>query len=695
MNVKRDRKHGGWLFLPGLMLSILFARQALCDEQPETPKKLFTSVVAANGYSSSRGVSNAMALGETAIATVQAAAIDDADDQIQIELLPGFTVLAQKTHAVTKRDGEIVWYGQIENTQHPHRNASSELPVDVLNSVTLVRRENRVAGTVQVNGDVYEIQSPAPGETIVTKVDTTNLPKDDGPDYRDAPAATQAETARSKRIRTSHSTIDVMFAFSREAEAIIGDRVAQQLFVDAGLANINQANVNSQVDITFESVGIMDVTDYPERDTFGDMLDDLTDVKHAQLGKPVDSFRSAHHADLVVMVVANRTLCGLAWRMPSPRPKYGLSVVAQNCFLSSFTVGHEMGHNFGASHNLGQYGGVPKNDPVWGHGIQHAAGPTPWRDIMAYECSPTKCPKILIWSNPTLTYQGDPVGSEEHENVARVLNDQRETMASFYTRPGITHPKAVATATPREADAGITVTLDGSGSSSPDGGTLRYEWVQTSGSPALTIERSSHAVASVMAPALAQPVTFDFTLIVTSAIGESDSQSVKVAVNASRTPEGPPIIATLHVPSSVVVGDTLQVGVDARSTIGRSLNYTWYRNSSYLSGTVGNKPSGSYVALDAGQGKTSDVYVQVSDGINNLTTPKQPVSIIARPADNGPTCHPAWSASTVYGAISGSNPAALVSYGGHNYEQQFWTQGQNPQSNNGAGKAWRDLGPCQ
>jgi hypothetical protein len=692
MNIKGNRKNRGWLCLLGLVLPILATRQALCAEQPRAPEKLFTSIAAANN-TSLPDVRNAMTLGETAIATVQASAVDDAHDRMQIELLPGFTVIVQKTHAVTTRDGEIVWYGQVENKQRRRETSATEMPVDALNSATLVRRGDRVAGTVQVNGDMYEIQSPQAGETIVTKIDTNQLPKDDGPDYREAPAGTEAQPERTAGALSSHSTISVMFAISEEARAKIGDSVAQQLFVDTGLANINQANVNSHVDITFEDAGIMEVTDYPERATFDDMLDDLTDVTHVQLGKPVAAFRSAHHADLGVMVVENSTLCGLAWRTRSPSAKYGLSVVAQHCFLGSYTVGHEMGHNFGASHDLQQYGGTPKNSPEWGHGIQHPAGPTPWRDIMAYECKPIKCPKILAWSNPDITYLGDPTGSVDYENVARVLNDNRVTIANFYVPPGITNPKAVVTATPNEVDGGATVTLDGSRSSAPGGGTLSYRWVQTSGSPALTIDRSSQAIASVIAPELDQPGTFDFALIVTSATGESDSRRARVEVRVSERPEQDPIIATLNVPSSVAVGDTLPVQVDARSTIGKDLKYSWFRNSKYLSGTVGNRPSGSYTALAAGLGKTSVVYVVITDGTHTLTTPEQSVSIVAQ-GGGGPACHPAWSASKVYGAISEANPAALVSYDFRNYEQQFWTQGNNPQSNNGTGKAWKDLGPC-
>lgn len=54
-------------------------------------------------------------------------------------------------------------------------------------------------------------------------------------------------------------------------------------------------------------------------------------------------------------------------------------------------------------------------------------------------------------------------------------------------------------------------------------------------------------------------------------------------------------------------------------------------------------------------------------------------------------CYAAWSSATAY------NGGALVSYAGINYKANWWTQGENPSTNNGgtgSGKPWTSQGVC-
>src|SRR5579871_5147504 len=54
-------------------------------------------------------------------------------------------------------------------------------------------------------------------------------------------------------------------------------------------------------------------------------------------------------------------------------------------------------------------------------------------------------------------------------------------------------------------------------------------------------------------------------------------------------------------------------------------------------------------------------------------------------------CYAAWNSSTAY------NGGAQVSYNGVNYTAAYWTQGQNPSTNNGpagSGEPWISDGPC-
>ncbi|EDQ7094810.1 hypothetical protein CB197_004448, partial [Salmonella enterica subsp. arizonae] len=54
------------------------------------------------------------------------------------------------------------------------------------------------------------------------------------------------------------------------------------------------------------------------------------------------------------------------------------------------------------------------------------------------------------------------------------------------------------------------------------------------------------------------------------------------------------------------------------------------------------------------------------------------------------TPNPLWDKDTVYGASWGT--FEIVSWKGHNYQVKWWSQGDQPDLNCGAGGAWTDLG---
>ena len=75
---------------------------------------------------------------------------------------------------------------------------------------------------------------------------------------------------------------------------------------------------------------------------------------------------------------------------------------------------------------------------------------------------------------------------------------------------------------------GATVTLNGTGSSDPDGDTLSYGWVQTGGTT-VTLTGATTSQPTFTAPA--GPATLTFELTVNDGNGESDTDTVTITVN--------------------------------------------------------------------------------------------------------------------------------------------------------------------
>ena len=115
-------------------------------------------------------------------------------------------------------------------------------------------------------------------------------------------------------------------------------------------------------------------------------------------------------------------------------------------------------------------------------------------------------------------------GTNTSSDVVRITvrNDNRAPTAV------LTGPSSVTSNTPG-------VTLDGSGSSDPDGDALTFTWTQTSGPSIALVAKQD--VATFDAPSVSAPVTLDFALVVSDGIASSAPATLSVELLPAPPPD--------------------------------------------------------------------------------------------------------------------------------------------------------------
>jgi MYXO-CTERM domain-containing protein len=183
---------------------------------------------------------------------------------------------------------------------------------------------------------------------------------------------------------------------------------------------------------------------------------------------------------------------------------------------------------------------------------------------------------------------------------------------SFVPNAGVCvnrHPLASASA-PAQVDENTGVTLDGSGSSDPDGDGLTYAWVQTGG-PAVTLTGANTASATFTAPEVLADTQLAFTLTVTDGT-YSSSASVQLTVrNVNKVPVAAIAAAGPFAERTVVALD----GSGSSDADGNLASYAWTQTagpSVALSGA--NTAHPTFVAPEVTADTTLSFQLVVNDG---------------------------------------------------------------------------------
>lgn len=417
--------------------------------------------------------------------------------EIAIELFDGTSITAAFDR-FDPNDTGVTWVGRV-----------SALPGS---QVTLVQGGGVLAASIILPHASYTIRPapvdpsapvPAAGPVhVMAEIDSAGFQREAPPLIPEISAGA-LEVAADTAMTDTSEFIDVLVLYTALAENWAGGPAGIFNWINLGISETNSAYATSGVHQRVRLAHAQRVA-YTE---VGNFSTNLNNLRAGATGlETVPALRNAYTADLVTMFVrpaSPASACGIAFIMTNVSTAFapnGYSVVDAPCSSPNGTLAHEFGHNMGLRHDWYMDAGITPS--TYAHGYVSLAGR--FRTIMAYPdaCASQliNCTRLLAFSNPELTHNGQPMGVPGGTSTAcptgnalnmscdaderRALNDTAFSVANFREfstiRPPTirTHPQNQSV--PRHQALTLQVLAEGLGP-------ITYQWYRgaapTTGQP--------------------------------------------------------------------------------------------------------------------------------------------------------------------------------------------------------------------
>ena len=326
--------------------------------------------------------------------------------EITIELFDGASITAVFDR-FDPNDRGVTWVGHV-----------AALPGS---QVTLVQGGGVLAASIILPNASYTIRPvpvgsadpvPASGPMhVMAEINGAGFQREAAPLVPEI-TADALEAAADTAMADTSDFIDVLIVYTALAENWAGGPAGIVNWINLGISETNSAYATSGVNQRVRLAHAQRVA-YTEVGAFSTNLNNL---RAGSVGlETVAALRNLYTADLVSMFVrpVGPDACGIAFIMTSVSTAFapnGYSVVDSPCSSPNGTLAHEFGHNMGLRHDWFVDRGITPFTYAHGHVNLTAR----FRTIMAYPdaCSSQAitCTRLLAFSNPDLTYLGQPGG---------------------------------------------------------------------------------------------------------------------------------------------------------------------------------------------------------------------------------------------------------------------------------------------
>ena len=235
-------------------------------------------------------------------------------------------------------------------------------------------------------------------------------------------------------------TIRLMVVYTPAAKQYAVEKgTGIDLMIDQAVQRSNLVMANSLTDVTIQLVHRQEV-DYVEDASVNADLNNITKPNDGRIDE-VHLWRGQHQADLVSFIIGNSGsgVLGEAWILNDDEygsPRSGFSVVCVTNIGSSYTMVHEIGHNFGCGHHIetDKKGLYPYSHGRRSINVQN----TRYSTVMAYETGSnyaqeptTVYPRIPYFSNPDIQFEGSAIGENGKENNALTIRQTKTLIANY------------------------------------------------------------------------------------------------------------------------------------------------------------------------------------------------------------------------------------------------------------------------